>query len=183
MSSSIVRLGAASGPSQQLLEEAIRLHDDQFGVVDLREKFEGSPHKGTQTIYLRSTPWPLRSKDDVQQSLQIVNWPVLQMETRFQQALPELERIAGLPLARAMVVRLEPGKQVEPHADQGRYAELTERFHYVVTTNDQSVLGVGDEHVSPKVGEIWWIDKRLEHWAYNNGPTPRIHLIFDGWRQ
>lgn len=183
MSSSIVKLGSATGPTQHLLEEAVRLHQGDFGLVDLREKFEGSPHKGTQTLYLRAPPWPMSSKEDVQQSLQIVNWPLLQLEGRFQQALPELERLAGLPLARAMVVRLMPGHQVEPHADQGRYAELTERFHYIVSTNDQAVLGVGDEHATPAVGEVWWIDKRLEHWAYNNGETPRTHIIFDGWRQ
>lgn len=163
--------------------EALRACYSQFGQVDLRESFDGSPHHDTQTIYLRATPWPLGSVSELQQDLRVVNWPTLQLDTRWQTVLMALQEVSGLVMARAMIVRLTPDGAVDEHKDEGLYAESTERFHWVLSTNDRSICTVGGVDYAPQVGELWWFDKSQLHSASNAGSSDRVHLIFDGWRK
>jgi len=178
----LAKLADVNGVLLAMLQDAVRLHRGEFGVVDMRESFEGTPHGDTETIYLRAPPWPFGNVAQLQDEVRVVNWPVLQLEQRFGDGLQALQHISGLAMARAMLVKLKPGGQVKPHVDEGLYASCTERFHYVVETNTGAVYSVDgvDEHLP--VGTLWWFDKTKEHWAFNNGQTDRIHLIFDGWK-
>lgn len=179
----MLKMADVRGPALADALEALKGAYHQFGAVALRETFGDTPHHDTQSIYLRSPPWPLASPAEIQEDLRVVNWPVLQLDPRWQQVLMALQEVAGLPMARAMLVRLTPDGMVDEHTDQGLYADATERFHWVLTTNDRALCQVGSEEYQPKVGELWWFDKTKPHSAINAGTNDRVHLIFDGWRK
>lgn len=179
----MLMLGTVAGPYLAHARDSVRQNTDQFGLVDFREKFAGSPHEETQTIFLRAPAWPLTDLTRLQDDLQVVNWPLLQIDARWPPILFALQELSGLEMARAMIVRLNPGGIVSEHTDQGLYADSTERFHWVIETNDGVASVVDNEEFQNPPGSVWWLDKTRPHGAANTGKTPRIHLIFDGWRK
>ena len=86
--------------------------------------------------------------------------------------------IGGL-LARVAIVNLLPGCAVERHSDTGLYYKLRSRFHLVIKSTAGSRLISDDEEVTMHAGELWWIDNRKLHEAFNDSDDDRIHVIFD----
>lgn len=81
-------------------------------------------------------------------------------------------------LSRAMIVRLQPGKQVYPHIDMGSYYLFRDRYHLVLDS-DGSRMKVHGEESTWHNGELWWFNNNLNHEAYNDSDKWRIHVIFD----
>lgn len=187
MTQAHTQLAFGGGALLALAQEVLRSHTNQFGLVNIRESHKGSAHKDTQSIFLRSPPWPLGNAREAQEDLRVVNWPALQLDARWDVVLQALQRIVNLPMARALVVNLAPGGTVEMHRDEGIYAQSTERFHYVIETNPEAVSTQLDdeerkETIHFPVGTIWWFNKDDDHGFVNTGKTNRVHLIFDAWK-
>jgi Aspartyl/Asparaginyl beta-hydroxylase len=87
------------------------------------------------------------------------------------------------PCSRAFFIRIPPGGEIPRHHDE--FIPGT-THHLVLKTNDGC--------------ENWWIDRRGRercvhlrygrryqversplHWAFNRGPTERIHLLVEWW--
>jgi len=81
-------------------------------------------------------------------------------------------------LSRAMIVRLQPHKQVYPHNDMGLYYLFRDRYHLVLDS-DGSRMKVHGEESTWHNGEVWWFNNNLIHEAYNDSDKWRIHVIFD----
>ena len=81
-------------------------------------------------------------------------------------------------LSRAMIVRLQPGKQVYPHIDMGPYYLFRDRYH-IVLDSDGSRMKVHGEESTWHNGEVWWFNNNLNHEAHNDSDKWRIHVIFD----
>jgi hypothetical protein len=177
-----IKLADLGGEILDVAKTLVREHFDEFGLVDIRENHEGSPHVDTKSIYLRAPPWPFKSLRDAQNDTRVVNWPALQLDRRFDAVLTALQHVVGMPLARVLVVDLHAGGSIKSHRDEGQYAEQTERFHYPIETNDKAVSKIGDEEINMPEGTVWWYDKTVEHSAKNDGESGRIHIIFDCWR-
>lgn len=86
-------------------------------------------------------------------------------------------------LGRCYIAKMSPGGKVYPHVDPGRYFELHDRYHIVLSTNENVSFSCGNEvdteTVHFKEGEVWVFNNKVTHWASNNGDTDRIHIIMD----
>jgi hypothetical protein len=145
----------------------------------LRQKAEGSPHKDTESIYLRMPK--VVDLHTVFESMEVVDWPPMPNEI-LQQLIYDVSHLAYAVPARVMLVKLHPGGYITPHIDQGKYAEATDRYHLCVTSNARCEMQIGNEVVMACPEEVWWFDKHAEHSVLNGGKTPRIHLIVDCWK-
>lgn len=101
---------------------------------------------------------------------------------RFPETISVLRQFArelnGTP-GRAKIAALPPAAKVLPHSDRGQYYKARNRYHFVVHSQDGSLLRAGDEEIRMQTGELWWFDNKAIHSATNDSKHPRIHLIFD----
>lgn len=82
-------------------------------------------------------------------------------------------------LGRVMIVELAPGGVIDPHADEGAYAEHYSRFHIVLSSAAGNWFSCGIETVWMQSGDAWWFDHQLVHSVRNDSASPRIHVIVD----
>jgi hypothetical protein len=159
------------------LQKALKQTEHLFGQIDWREKYPGSSHPNTQTIYLRMpvtvNPDTLLNSVSVEDCLKV---------PEFDKVIDFIGHSTVEEIARVMVVRLYPQGTIGKHRDEGFYAEMTNRFHAVIETNDQAWLQVGNEKLHMPEGTIWRFNKHEIHFGANDGDTPRTHLIVDTFR-
>ncbi len=101
---------------------------------------------------------------------------------RFEAVCEFLEGFAaerGAELGRIKILRLLPGQRVSPQADQGEYYRCRNRYHLVLCGGANSGFRSGGEEAVLQPGELWWLDNKASHEAYNRGTAERIHVIFD----
>lgn len=151
-----------------------------FADETARQDYPGFAHRGTATIYLRAPK--AVTLNSMLADLEVVHWPAL-AEPAFAALLAKVGDAVGPLMARAMIVRLMPGRSVLPHRDIGPYAEATERYHLPLNTNGEAWLCCGAERRHVPKGELVYFDKHHRHAAGNDGLEPRDHLIVDFWRE
>lgn len=144
-------------------------------ITTLRQDFEGSPHRDTESVFLRGPA----TLDKPLEELDCVDMRVIETLPATVELIGSLWRQLGIrELGWAMLVNLKAGGRITPHTDEGAYARYYARFHYVLTSTPQCRFTVGDETVHMAPGELWWFNHQIEHHVENDGPD-RIHLIFD----
>jgi hypothetical protein len=144
----------------------------------LRQDAPGSPQHDTECIYLRMPV--VVDAATIFDSLSVVDWaPMPHMV--LQMLIDCVGVLAQLPPARVMLTRLKYRGVIDRHIDQGRYADLTERFHVPIISNPGNLMHCGDEGLAMVAGDVVWFDKHAEHWCENLLPETRVHLIVDCW--
>jgi|ERR1700693_1521361 len=144
--------------------------------VTFRQEHVLSPHKKTESIYLR---WPKDySAYAALYARDFEDKPALRIKS-FSKLLLDVESLIGKTAQRAMIVRLLPDGYISAHIDQGPYAAATDRHHISIETNEKAFLKSGEESLNLLPGEVWFFDKHAMHEAGNPGKTPRTHLIVD----
>lgn len=150
-----------------------------------RQDHPDSPHRDTESIYLRMPPGPI-SPELVFEKVGGEQWTWSLGDGAVSGSLAplvilarEIERTQGGSLARVMAVKLKAGGRIARHADTGAYAAATERYHAVLQTNQWASLESGGERINLPAGSVWWFDKHVEHSGRNDGATDRVHLIVD----
>ncbi|MDE0411912.1 MAG: aspartyl/asparaginyl beta-hydroxylase domain-containing protein [Gammaproteobacteria bacterium] len=136
--------------------------------------------RNTQNIFLRAAKKPLppgaKNANDVHGVRSMPGAKKFPCTLEFCESVAkELDAALG----RATLVKLLPGSQVYPHVDTGSYYRIRDRLHLVLKSIGGSLLGVEDETVRMREGELWVMDNKKLHWARNPSDKPRIHLIFD----
>lgn len=91
----------------------------------------------------------------------------------------DLQRRFNGRVAKSNIVRLDAGCFIPEHSDNFEYLRMVHRFHIPILTNPDVIFKVGEESINMKEGECFEIDVSLLHSVWNNGSTPRIHLIID----
>ncbi|HVY73049.1 MAG TPA: aspartyl/asparaginyl beta-hydroxylase domain-containing protein [Candidatus Paceibacterota bacterium] len=81
-------------------------------------------------------------------------------------------------VSRAQMVVLKPKMPVHKHIDVGLYYALRARYHLVLSS-EGSTMHAGNEQKVFHTGDVFVFPNTVMHWAYNEGDTDRIHLIFD----
>lgn len=143
-----------------------------------RQTYPGSAHHDTQCIVLRG-PDPL-SEDDVFDDCYSIPWPALDLLPECAQLVLRLmDNQACLNPGRIMVVRLKPGGVIDPHVDEGRYADHFTRFHLPIESGIGDAFTCGDETVTMLPGTAWRFDHKTHHHVHNDTPNWRVHLIVD----
>jgi hypothetical protein len=89
--------------------------------------------------------------------------------------------MAGFPGQGAfqrMLSVVMPGHEIKPHVDlQGSQWHC--RVHVPLTTNSRSLFIVGGTEHGLEVGMAYKVNTEVVHSVTNDGPTPRIHFMFD----
>lgn len=80
---------------------------------------------------------------------------------------------------RAMLARLPPGCRIPRHKDAHPSFSVGHRIHIPLVTNPQVEFIVGALHVPPREHYAFELNNMMFHQVANNGPTTRIHFIFD----
>jgi hypothetical protein len=98
----------------------------------------------------------------------------------FPQTIRAVDEFAnGRTIGKIVIAKLKPNGLVEPHIDEGKYCAAYDRYHFVVSTNPDAHLKVNDEVRHFNKGEIFWLDNKAPHSAFNYGKSDRIHIIVD----
>lgn len=146
--------------------------------ITARQDFDGSPHRDTQTIFLRwCQHFTVASALADNETLEM---PPLGFLTEGQSLIAWALRVLSPErMGRAMIVALKPGGSIDLHADDGAYADAYERFHLVISSEPGNLFHVATEQVWMRPGEMWWFDHKRPHRATNDSNAWRIHLILD----
>lgn len=94
--------------------------------------------------------------------------------------IQQLEVDANIKFGRVRYMRLMTKRGLSVHYD------LEKRYHYVFDTNPNAFFGLKTEgelaakcyHI-PNDGSFYLVDTTREHFVYNGGWEPRIHLVLD----
>jgi len=170
----LIRSGIATSPLLRALSSVDTAWDLQTGrqeKVRVQREALAVPIRGLRKSCLLG-----RARRDVQESRWTTGSARFPLIRHFLQSVAE---DLDCCLGRARLVALPAGRRVYPHIDRGRYYQLHDRYHLVLTSSLGSWLRAGDEEVRMQAGELWWFDNRQIHEAYNDGDEDRVHLIFD----
>lgn len=165
-------------PVQPLLDQLAAqpaLWDD----VTARQEAPGSAHHDTRCIFVRG-PQEFTAHSAFNDLVSLDREHVIE-------ALPAVKdlvqlaftAIDGAELARVMLAELRPDGAIDPHADQGAYAERFSRFHVALQSDEGNTFYCGGESVHMAPGELWWFNHQQMHYVANASARPRIHLIID----
>lgn len=80
---------------------------------------------------------------------------------------------------RVMLARMAPGGVIKPHVDAGPGARWPHKIHVPLLTNPGVRFFIAPNTYHFPVGRAYEVNNLGVHAVNNDGPTPRIHLIFE----
>ena len=80
---------------------------------------------------------------------------------------------------RVMLARMAPGGVIQPHIDANPAAKWPHKIHVPLVTNSQVGFRIGDAIHNFAAAEAVEVNNLGPHAVRNDGPTDRIHLIFE----
>ena len=80
---------------------------------------------------------------------------------------------------RVMLARMPPGGVIKPHVDANPAAKWPHKIHVPLLTNPQVVFLVGEQGYHFPEGQAVEVNNLGIHAVRNDGPSDRIHLIFE----
>jgi hypothetical protein len=83
---------------------------------------------------------------------------------------------------RVRIACLKAGRKINPHVDYD--PSYIFRYHVPLITHENAKLGAvtSDGEVSTHFaadGRVYWINTGIKHWAFNDSPIDRYHLLID----
>jgi len=82
-------------------------------------------------------------------------------------------------ILRAILIRLDPSKQVYPHIDEDITFNFASRVHVPILSDGKTKFNSGGESFYPEEGVMFEIDNVRTHSVKNKGSSRRIHLVMD----
>ncbi len=168
------------------LLHAVQNHPELWDKENtFRNDFENSPHKETQSIWLRYNDlteyYADGCLDCAIEDLEAINYSAWELLPEARQIIFNLmRRVEGQRLGRVIITKLPAGKTITPHADtRGAYAEYYTRYHLPLQNLPGSIFKADDEQVYMRHGECWWFRHEATHEVINNSADDRIVLIVD----
>jgi hypothetical protein len=92
-------------------------------------------------------------------------------------AIDLMDMIEGERLGGVLLTKMEPGKQVYPHADRGWHASYYDKYAVQIAGNDLQSFCFEDSSLSAHDGEVYTFDNSKPHWVINESDEDRITLI------
>lgn len=167
----------SSGLDVAPLNEVLKRQPELFDEITGRQDYPGSAHKDTKCIFLR---W-CRGLDISAAFTEIpaFDFPAIaKLKEAHELINYAVHRVGGKELGRILVAKLQGVGRIQPHVDEGLYADHYERFH-VVLDSEASFFRCGSEITEMKPGELWWFNHKVEHQVWNASLKDRLHLIID----
>ena len=155
-----------------------------------RVVFPGSPHVDTQDIVLRGpVGMHTASLQEMHVEIACEDYPAGELmpltlgianNLAYLLSSDEMRHLdSPLRLGRVIMTKIEPGKTIHPHADEGPVPEFYRRFHLCIEGGEYNIFMIRGEVQAMEAGEMWETDVREIHTVVNLMETDRIHLIVD----
>jgi len=165
------------------LLSAITSYPELWTQITARQYTVGSAHQDTETIFLR---WAkLQTIEAVFKEIEAVDYPALNKLYPARALIAEAMRLThSKELGRVIITKLKPNGFIDPHIDEGDYADHYERFHIPLQSEGDNSFFVEHEPghaevLNMKPGNLVWFNHKKRHWVMNASQTDRIHLIID----
>lgn len=178
MSEELIKLVGTINLTPEFIKE---VESEDWTEETWRQDAPGTPHKDTETIYLRTVKEV--TPDEVFHGQDVVTTDLCKNKAIYRQLLQYIMvQLELVELGRVMLVNLKAGGSIDAHRDEGDYAAKRNRYHIPITTNPNVKFVVGDrpEVFNLEVGYIYQLANKEMHGVFNQGDTDRIHLVFDG---
>jgi quercetin dioxygenase-like cupin family protein len=91
----------------------------------------------------------------------------------------DLEKELDGTMGQVLFIKLEAGKAIGEHEDDGSYLYRAARHHIPIITNPGVNFIIDGESKHVPEGECWEINNNKLHAVENNGKEDRIHLLID----
>ena len=85
----------------------------------------------------------------------------------------------GGVVIRAMAVRLPAGARITPHVDEHESLRISHRIHLPLITNPRVRFFIDGVPQRFEPGRAVEVNNQLSHSVMNDGPSDRVHFIFD----
>ena len=158
---------------------ALQRHPDLWDQNTLRTQFEGSPHAQVHDIWLLFNSIE-QSDESIANDCEVVTYPAWFMLPEARKlAIDLMQIVGGRQLGRVMITKLEPGKKIPEHRDEGAPATFFQRYQVALQSLTGVTFQIDDEAVVFATGEIWWIDNTRKHSVKNNSADDRVVMIVD----
>lgn len=82
----------------------------------------------------------------------------------------------GEILGGVFLYKIEPGKQIYPHTDQGWHPEFYEKFNVCLQSNPQTAFHYAEDSMTQAAGDVHWFRNDVKHWVTNEGDTTHVVL-------
>ena len=172
-------LRIAEGVDVMPILHAIHSKPELWDEQPLRTTHPASPHKECSDIWLWFNEVP-EDETKVFDDIQVIPYRAWKELPQVRPIIFDLmRRVEGTQLGRVIVTRLEPGKKIPPHVDQGAPVEFYSRYQIVLQSLPGALFKIEDETVNFRAGEVWKIDNSKEHSVVNNSIDSRIVIIAD----
>lgn len=187
MQSSFIKI--AENIDVKPLVEELNSKPALWGEITERQFAPGSPHRDTQSIFIRGPKE--RTLDAIFNAIETVDYPAcFKIESLDNIMTSFCKLVEPKSIGRILIVNLFAGGMIQPHADEGAYADHYDRFHlslqseagnlfYSTHVKDERGLCVHGEMVHMRAGELYCFNHKREHWLHNQSALGRIHLIID----
>lgn len=143
-----------------------------------RQTYPGSAHHDTQCIVMRGPH--VQSKVNVFDDIEAVAWDAMELLPECAQlALRLILAVDACALGRILVTRLKPQGAIDPHTDQGAYAQCYARFHIPIDSGEGNLFTCDGESITMQPGSAWWFNHQRPHHVINASSAWRTHLIVD----
>lgn len=158
---------------------AVQLKPDLWDENNLRTTHPVSPHQDCHDIWILFNAIP-KNEADIVDDTKVVPYRAWQELPQLRPVLFDLmRRVEGIQLGRVLITKLETGKKIPPHTDQGAPVEFYSRYQIALQSYPGCVFQIEDEKVQFRAGDVWKIDNSKEHSVVNNSSDDRIVLIAD----
>lgn len=163
-----------------LIEDSLAevLNCGMWRQYEHRQKFPGTAHHDTESIYIRWAPdWSTHSIFDTTDA---VDYPAYKHLPRTNQLIEcVLDVLNPKEVGRMMVVKLKAGGKIDEHYDGGKYAEHYSRYHVPLHSDEGNVFTCNGLSMHMQPPGVYTFSHRLLHSVRNDSLTDRIHLIMD----
>jgi len=179
-------------PMESIIDEVVR-NDHLFtGMPDIMKKpgTPGYPHRELRAITLRMTYF----KDDLytnSDSEEQAKDELFAYDLDSFDLFPEcrafvytlMHEVRASHIGRVCIARIDPGKRVYGHYDEGDSALFYKRYHLMISGEPNNWITCGEgadaEHLEMLTGECWSFNHELWHSFVNHSNSPRIYLNMD----
>ena len=83
---------------------------------------------------------------------------------------------------RVMFARVLAGGEIGVHSDGGRFPSFCHKVHVPLLTNPEVGFFIAPEWHHLSVGTAVEVNNNAKHMVRNQGPTDRVHLVFEWFR-
>ena len=140
---------------------------------------EGSPHAEVTDIWARFK--------DPEECLRTGDWSsfVGEHESTWLKDIPGVKEISqslmgftkGEQLGGVLITKIEPGKGVLPHIDNGWHASFYDKYLVSIKGSEGARFCFDEGYIEPKNGEVYAFRNDVMHWVENNSNESRIAMI------